>query len=113
MTDRKVPLPDLAEAGLPAVDDGDEMGLGSAVRSAAELEAMFDVPVTVAAVLGRARMEVSELLKIGRGTVIELDRAVGEAIDILVNDRLVARGEVVLVEERLGVTLTEIFKGDR
>jgi flagellar motor switch protein FliN/FliY len=55
-------------------------------------------------------MEVSHLLKIGKGTVVELDRKVGEAIDIYVNDRLVARGEVVLVEDRLGVTMTEIIK---
>lgn len=79
-------------------------------RSAQDLEAVFDVPVTVSAVLGKTAMEVSHLLKLGRGTVVELDRKVGEAIDIYVNDRLVARGEVVLVEERLGVTMTEIIK---
>src|ERR1700761_1318234 len=66
-------------------------------RSAQDLEAVFDVPVTVSAVLGKSAMEVSQLLKLGRGTVVELDRKVGEAIDIYVNDRLVARGEVVLV----------------
>ena len=55
-------------------------------------------------------MEVSQLLKLGKGTVVELDRKVGEAIDIYVNDRLVARGEVVLVEDRLGITMTEIIK---
>ena len=71
---------------------------------------MFDVPVTVSAVLGKSAMEVSQLLKLGKGTVVELDRKVGEAIDIYVNDRLVARGEVVLVEDRLGVTMTEIIK---
>jgi flagellar motor switch protein FliN len=79
-------------------------------RTAQDLEAVFDVPVTVSAVLGKSGMEVSQLLKLGRGTVVELDRKVGEAIDIYVNDRLVARGEVVLVEDRLGVTMTEIIK---
>ena len=74
---------------------------------------MFDVPVQVSAVLGRARMEVGELLKLGPGTVLELDRKVGEAIDIYVNNRLVARGEVVLVEDKLGVTMTEIIKAER
>jgi flagellar motor switch protein FliN/FliY len=59
------------------------------------------------------RMDVGELLKLGPGTVLELDRKVGEAIDIYVNDRLVARGEVVLVEDRLGVTMTEIIKAER
>ena len=79
-------------------------------RSATDLEAVFDVPVTVSAVLGKSAMEVSQLLKLGKGTVVELDRKVGEAIDIYVNNRLVARGEVVLVEDRLGVTMTEIIK---
>ena len=79
-------------------------------HSAQDLEAVFDVPVTVSAVLGKSSMEVSQLLKLAKGTIVELDRKVGEAIDIYVNDRLVARGEVVLVEDRLGVTMTEIIK---
>lgn len=79
-------------------------------RTAADLEAVYDVPVTVQAILGKSAMEVSQLLRLGRGTVVQLDRKVGEAIDIYVNDRLVARGEVVLVEDRLGVTMTEIIK---
>ncbi len=82
-------------------------------RTAADLEAVFDVPVKVSAVLGQARMQVSDLLKLNQGTVLELDRKVGEAIDIFVNERLVARGEVVLVEDRLGVTMTEIIKSDK
>jgi flagellar motor switch protein FliN/FliY len=86
---------------------------GSPTRTAADLEAVFDVPVKVSAVLGQARMQVSDLLRMTRGTVLELDRKVGEAIDIYVNDRLVARGEVVLVEDRLGVTMTEIIKADK
>ncbi len=80
-------------------------------HNAADLEAVFDVPVNVSAILGKANMEVSELLRLGRGAVVELDRKVGEAIDIYVNNRLVARGEVVVVEDRLGVTMTEIIKG--
>ena len=82
-------------------------------RGAADLEAVFDVPVQVSAVLGRAKMDVGELLKLGPGAVLELDRKVGEAIDIYVNNRLVARGEVVLVEDKLGVTMTEIIKAER
>jgi flagellar motor switch protein FliN/FliY len=69
--------------------------------------------VQVSAVLGRTSMQVSQLLKLGRGAVVELDRKVGEAVDIYVNNRLVARGEVVVVEDRLGVTMTEIIKADR
>ncbi|NVK17363.1 MAG: flagellar motor switch protein FliN [Methylocystaceae bacterium] len=94
-----------------------QAGMGGQVQdlpsSARELEAVYDIPVRVSAVLGKATMPVSDLLKLGRGAVIELDRKVGEAIDIYVNNRLVARGEVVVVEERLGVTMTEIIKSDR
>ena len=75
-----------------------------------DLEAVYDIPVQVSAVLGKSHMQVSELLKLGRGAVVELDRKVGEAIDIYVNNRLVARGEVVVVENRLGITMTEIIK---
>jgi flagellar motor switch protein FliN len=82
-------------------------------RGSKELDAVYDVPVQVSAVLGRAQMQVSQLLKLGRGAVVELDRKVGEAVDIYVNNRLVARGEVVVVEDRLGVTMTEIIKTDR
>ncbi len=82
------------------------------VRTAPELEPVFDVPVTVQAVLGKSTLEVNQLLKLAPGAVVELDRKVGEAIDIYVNNRLVARGEVVLVEEHLGVTMTEIIKTD-
>jgi flagellar motor switch protein FliN/FliY len=78
-----------------------------------DLEAVYDIPVKVSAVLGKATMQVSQLLKLGRGAVVELDRKVGEAIDIYVNNRLVARGEVVVVEDRLGITMTEIIKTDR
>lgn len=79
-------------------------------RTAADLEAVFDVPVRISVVLGRAKIPVAELLKMDIGTVVELDRQVGEAVEIYVNDRLVARGEIVLVENRLGVTMTEIIK---
>lgn len=80
---------------------------------AQSLSAVYDIPVQVSAVLGKATMQVSQLLKLGRGAVVELDRKVGEAIDIYVNDRLVARGEIVVVDDRLGVTMTEIVKSDR
>jgi len=105
----------------PTADsDDDEDTIGSAMtdmgdlpRSAKDLEAVYDIPVQVSAVLGKTTMPVSNLLKLGRGAVVELDRKVGEAIDIYVNNRLVARGEVVVVEDRLGVTMTEIIKTER
>ena len=79
-------------------------------KTAHDLAPVFDVPVNISAVLGKAHMSVANLLKLNRGSVLELDRKVGEAIDIFVNNRLVARGEVVVVEDRLGVTMTEIIK---
>ena len=82
-------------------------------HSSQDLEAVYDIPVQVSAVLGKSTMQVSQLLKLGRGAIVELDRKVGEAIDIYVNNRLVARGEVVVVEDRLGITMTEIIKTDR
>ncbi|MFL5256815.1 MAG: flagellar motor switch protein FliN [Rhodopila sp.] len=79
-----------------------------------ELEAVYDISVTVSAVLGKATMQVSQLLKLGRGAVVELDRKLGEAIDIYVNNRLIARGEVVMVDDvKLGITMTEIVKSER
>lgn len=78
-----------------------------------DLGAVYGIPVQVSAVLGKTEMPVSHLLKLGRGAVIELDRKVGEAIDIYVNNRLVARGEVVVVEDRLGITMTEIIKAEQ
>ena len=81
-------------------------------KSSTELEAVYDVPVQVSAVLGKSSMQVHRLLKLGRGAVVELDRKIGEAIDIYVNNRLVARGEVVVIEDRLGITMTEIIKSE-
>ena len=106
-------LGQLAPGAASSGDADDADPDGETTRTATDLEAVFDIPVAVSAVLGKARMQVSQLLKTGRGAVVELDRKVGEAIDIYVNNRLVARGEVVLVEDRLRVTMTEIIKGDR
>src|ERR1700694_3188323 len=112
-TDAQVPLPDLNAADAPPIDDVAYSEDEQASRGTADREAVFAVPVQVSAVLGRSKMDVGELLNLGPGTVLELDRRVGEAIDIYVNNRLVARGEVVLVEDKLGVTMTEIIKADR
>lgn len=114
-----VPLADLSEDKAQAAAADDEAPAASEPknddrqRGASDLEAVFDVPVNISAVLGRTNVEVSDLLAMDEGDVIELDRKVGEAIDIFVNNRLVARGEVVLVEDRLGVTMTEIIKADK
>ncbi len=77
------------------------------------LEAVSDIPVSISVVLGKTSMQVQQLLKLGRGAVVELDRKVGEPVDILVNNRLVVRGEVVVVEDKIGVTMTEIIKAEK
>ncbi|MBY0356240.1 MAG: flagellar motor switch protein FliN [Rickettsiales bacterium] len=87
--------------------------LGDGDDSNISLDAVQDIPVQVSVVLGKATIQVSQLLKLGRGAVVELDRKVGEPIDVYVNNRLVARGEVVVVEDKIGVTMTEIIKGDK
>lgn len=103
-------LDEIEPVDLPS-DDDKEYELGEAMVG--DVTAIYDIPVQISAVLGRSTMQVSQLLKLGRGAVVELDRKVGEAIDIYVNNRLVARGEVVVVEDKLGITMTEIVKSDR
>lgn len=111
------------EAGAPAENPAESIAdnfnvsdipeIADVPRSGKDLEAVYDIPVLVSAVLGKSTMQVNQLLKLNRGAVVELDRKVGEAIDIYVNDRLVARGEVVVVDEKLGITMTEIVKADK
>ena len=120
MVDENLELNELDDESLPenttvdqATDMDDLPGIDNLPKSARDLEAVYDIPVKVSAVLGKSTMKVNELLKLGRGAVIELDRKVGEAIDIYVNNQLVARGEVVVVEDRLGVTMTEIIKTEK
>jgi flagellar motor switch protein FliN/FliY len=96
---------DLAEFDGPPPDEA-----MPEAKIASDLATVFEVPVSISAVLGKAHLSVAQLLQLGAGSVLELDRRVGEAIDIYVNNRLVARGEVVVVDERLGVTMTEIIK---
>lgn len=75
------------------------------------IDAMLNVDLRVQVILGHARMPISRMLKLSRGSVIELDRKIGEPVDVVINDRLVARGDLVkLSEDRIGVTLTEIIK---
>jgi flagellar motor switch protein FliN/FliY len=105
MADTDLPLEDFDETGGAPLDGAEVIE-----KAASDLAPVFDVPVNISAVLGKANMSVADLLKLGAGSILELDRKVGEAIDIYVNNRLVARGEIVVVDERLGVTMTEIIK---
>jgi flagellar motor switch protein FliN/FliY len=76
----------------------------------AALENINDIPVRISAVLGRTRMSVADLAALKDGSIVELDRKVGEPIDLYVNDRLIARGELVMLDGSLGVTMTEIVR---
>ncbi|OSQ44752.1 flagellar motor switch protein FliN [Thalassospira sp. MCCC 1A01428] len=75
-----------------------------------EIGAAYDIPVRVSTVIGKSQIQVAQLMRLTRGAVLELDRKVGEPVDIYVNNRLVARGELVVVDDRLGVTITEVIK---
>lgn len=113
MGDEDLELAELEESANKEDVEDDEIEIDDIPDlpdGARDLEAVYDIPVQVTAVLGKSTMEVSRLLRLGRGAVIELDRKVGEAIDIYVNNRLVARGEVVVIDDRLGITMTEIIK---
>jgi flagellar motor switch protein FliN/FliY len=82
----------------------------NAVESSRPIEAVYDVPVVVSAVLGSAKMLVSDLLKLTRGSIVELERRIGDPLDIYVNNRLIAKGEVVSVDDKLAITMTEVIK---
>lgn len=84
--------------------DGNESASGEQPR----LDMLLDVPLDLSVELGRTRMTIQDLLGLGPGSVIELDKIAGEALDILVNDRLVARGEAVVVNDKFGVRITDI-----
>ena len=110
-------LDDLGMDTTPPTGDGESLldqkqEDENILHSTTDLEAVYEIPVQVSAVLGRSTMQVNQILKLGRGAVVQLDRKVGEPIDIYVNNRLVARGEVVIQDERLGVTMTEIIKSN-
>jgi flagellar motor switch protein FliN len=77
-----------------------------------ELDTIEGVPVEITVVLGETTIKVEDLLKMGKGAIIELDRKIGEPVEIYVNERCVAKGEIVVVDNKIGVTMTEIIKND-
>ncbi len=96
----------MTKGRLPALEGGAEHGLHGS-----NMDVVMQLPVQVRVVLGSATMPVAALAKLGRGSIVPLDRKVGEPVDVMVNGRLVARGEVVVLEEdgaRFGISLTEI-----
>lgn len=77
------------------------------------IEALYDVPVEVSVVLGKTKMQLSNLLKLTRGAVVELERTIGEPIDLYVNNKMIAKGEIVVVDNKIGITLTEVLNLDK
>ncbi len=111
------------EAAKPAADGGQEKG-GGVRRAGLEgltdesnaegdenvnLDVILDIPVTLAMEIGRTRMSIRNLLQLNQGSVVELDRLAGEPLDVLVNGTLIAHGEVVVVNERFGIRLTDVI----
>ena len=92
----------------------DDLTKGSPSHAGLEghnINSLLNVSLNVQVVLGQARMSISQLLSLARGSVIEIDRKIGEPLDVMINDRLVARGDLVKVgEDGIGITLTEIVK---
>jgi flagellar motor switch protein FliN/FliY len=103
---------DKADQSLARADRDDTPFPANAPPAVEQLSAVYEIPVQLAAVLGKTTMPVSQLLRLGRGAGVELDRKVGEPVEIYVNNRLVARGEVLIVDDHLGITMTEIVKGE-
>jgi len=85
-----------------------EMEQGDVNESLMGLDFILDIPLTVSVELGRGKMMISELLKLGRGSIVELTKLAGEPLDVFVNNRLIAMGEVVLANEKFGVRLTDV-----
>ncbi len=95
--------PAAAAATAPASGEGTTPGI-----STRNLDVLLDIPMEVSVQLGATRMQIRELLQLGQGSVVELEKMAGEPLEVLVNQRLVARGEVVVVNEKFGIRLTDV-----
>lgn len=110
------------EFTLPSITAGADAPINKETRAGTEanspisesdLNVVLDVPITVTAILGTKRMPIAEIARLEVGSVLQLERQVGEPIDILVDGRLIARGEVVLADERLAITMTDVVKSEK
>ncbi len=104
------PDADVAGAGVAAMSIPPD--LESSLRGIDSLGFVMDVPVELTVVIGRRSMRIGEVLRLGPGSILELSKSNGEPLDIFVNDRLIARGEAVVVAERYGVRITEVLAVD-
>lgn len=106
----------MGDMGGAAGDGGDDAQGGAGGAAARKekppvqsLDFILDIPLRVTVELGRAKMPIREILQLGQGSVVELTKFAGEPLEVLVNDKLIARGEVVVVNEKFGIRLTDII----
>jgi flagellar motor switch protein FliN len=102
-TPARAPSPSLAPASFPSLDGG------AAPPAPKNLDFILDIPMQVTVQVGSTKMVIRELLQLGQGSVIELEKLAGEPMEVLVNNKLVARGEVVVVNEKFGIRLTDVI----
>ena len=98
------------EDGIMANEEEQASETQDSDKPTTDVEALLDVEVEITAILGTTDMPISQILKLGRGAVVQLNRSVGEDIEVHANNRLVAKADVIVVDDRLGVTMTEIIK---
>ncbi len=91
------------------VDQQDLKADGTPMSGEANLDVILDIPVTISLEIGRARISIRHLMQLNQGSVVELDRLAGEPLDVLVNGTLIAHGEVVVVNEKFGIRLTDVI----
>jgi flagellar motor switch protein FliN len=100
--------PDQKERNAAATKPAPSPG-GTGLKDAPNLDFVLDIPLEISVELGRARMLISELLQLGQGSVIELNKLAGEPVEIFINQKLIARGEVVVVHDKFGIKMTDIL----
>ena len=103
----------MSQLGAGAQDEEDDDVIEEPAADHLDLDLVMDVPVTREVILGSSTMTVANILKLGRGAVVKLDTKVGDPVDVVVNGRIVARGEIVVIdkeEQRFGITLTDVAK---
>lgn len=110
MEEQNTPTENQASALEPQIKPLESASPKTGDDAARLIEAVYDVPITLSAVIGTTKMLVSDLLKLTRGSVVELERRLGDPVDIYVNNRLIAKGEVVSVDDKLAITMTEVIK---
>lgn len=112
MDSAKAPNAAENEAQQDSVEESGELKLVGEKVQESDLDVILDIPLRVSVELGRTKILVQDLLKLHKGSVVELNKLAGDALEVLVNDKVVARGEVIVVNEKFGVRLTEIVDHD-